>query len=107
MKPHLVRWHKQYEKKGLAVIDVNDGEFDTFEELKEDVKKSGRTYPTLWDHKAQTTGKYGVEVQPAGFLIGVDGKVIWEGTPVQHVKKIEAMIKAELKKVKKKPEAGS
>ena len=104
MKPHLVRWTKEYKKKGLTVIDVNDGEFDTLEELKADVKKSGRTYPTLWDSKRQTTDKYGVEVQPSGFLIGVDGKVIWEGTPGKHVKKIEELIKAELKKVKKKPE---
>ncbi len=45
---------------------------------------------------------YGIRAYPASYLIGVDGKVIWEGLALPRIKKIEKRLQQELKKVKKK-----
>ncbi len=102
MRPHLVRWHKEYAKKGLVIIDVNDGSTDSFKEVKTHAAKDGVKFPILWDKGRKNVNTYGVRGMPSAFLIGVDGKVIWEGFPLASTKKIETLIKAELKNVKKK-----
>ena len=106
MKTHLVRWHKDYAKKGLVIIDVDDGAMDSFAEVKSHAATDGVKFPILWDKDEKNTRTYGVRGMPSAFLVGVDGKVIWEGFPLAGVGKVEERIKAELKKVKKKA-AGS
>lgn len=38
---------------------------------------------------------------PSGALIGVDGKLLWSGSPIRDSKKVDELIAAELDKVKK------
>ncbi len=104
MKPHLVRWHKDFADKGLVVIDINDGSIDTYEALKDNVAKSAVPFPVLWDKDAKNVSAYKVEGMPAAYLVGVEGKVVWEGHPnpvKPELDKLEAAIQAELAKVKK------
>jgi len=104
MKPHLVRWHGSYAEKGLTIIDVDDGSQDTQDELKREVEQLKLPFPVLWDKDAKNVTAYKVEGMPAAYLIGVDGKVLWEGHPnakQSEADKLEARIKAELEKVKK------
>lgn len=101
MKPHLVRWHKEFAGKGLVVLDINDGKADTQDELKAEVAKAALKFPVLWDSGAKNIANYGVEAFPSAFLVGVDGKVIWEGVPNAKVKEIEKLIAQELDKIKK------
>jgi hypothetical protein len=104
MKPHLVRWHKDYADKGLVVIDVNDGSIDTFEALKDSLAKSEVKFPVLWDKDARNVSTYKVEGMPAAYLVGVEGTVVWEGHPnaaKAEADKLEARIKEELARVKK------
>ena len=104
MKPHLVRWHTSYADKGLAILDVDDGGEDSMADLKKDVESHKLPFPVLWDKESKNVGTYKVEGFPAAYLIGVDGKVVWEGHPNAQkgeADKLEAKIKAELEKVKK------
>jgi len=104
MKDHLVRWHEDYAKKGLVIVDVHNGEEDPKDILGLVVQKAGLKYSVLWDEKGKNCTKYGITGYPASFLIGVDGTVIWEGFPLSKVQDVEDLIQAELKKVKTKEE---
>ena len=102
MKPHLVRWNEQYGKKGLQIFDIDDGSIDKdIDDIKASVKKSGVSFPVLWDEGGKLCDKYGAteEGYPRGILIGVDGERKWEGFPLPKVEEIESLIEAELAKV--------
>lgn len=101
MKPNLIRWHKEYADKGLVVIDVSDGSLDKFEDLKKEVEEKGEKFPVLWDKDAKTCLAYGIQAYPQAYLVGVEGKVIWEGLPSPKNEAIEKLIVDELAKVKK------
>jgi thiol-disulfide isomerase/thioredoxin len=100
MKPTLARWHKEYASKGLVLIDVSDGTLDKFDDLKKDVEEKGEKYPVLWDKDAKTCLAYGIQAYPNAYLVGVEGKVIWEGSPTPANETVEKLIAAELAKVK-------
>jgi len=102
MKPNLIRWHKDYAEKGLVVIDVSDGSQDKFDDLKKEVEERGGKLATLWDKDAKNCLAYGIQAYPMAYLVGVDGKVIWEGSPNAKVLgDIEKAMAAELAKVKR------
>jgi peroxiredoxin len=100
MKTHLVKWDETYRKKGLVIVDINNGAIDKFDKLKAAVEKSGLKYPVAWDEDAKTCTAYGVKGYAASFLLGTDGKVVWEGFPVaKPIEEREALVKKELEKV--------
>jgi thiol-disulfide isomerase/thioredoxin len=101
MKPTLFRWQKEYAEKGLAIIDVSDGEMDKFDDLKKEVEEKAGNLATLWDKGAKNCLAYGIQAYPMAYLVGVDGKVIWEGSPNAKIAEIEALIRKELEKAKK------
>lgn len=101
MKPNLIRWHKELAGKGLVVIDISDGTQDKFEDLKKDVADKGETFAVLWDKDAKNCLAYGINAYPNAYLVGVDGKVIWEGLPNPRIEVIEKLMAAELEKVKR------
>lgn len=104
MVDQLVAWHKEFAPKGLVIVDIDNGQIDTQADVKAHVEKKGITYATLWDKGARNCSKYGVRAYPAQYLVGVDGKVIWEGFYAESEdtkKKVAALLKAELAKVKK------
>jgi len=102
MKPHLVRWHKDYGAKGLTIIDVDNGQHDTMEDVREDARKKELPYPILWDRDGKTFSAYGIRATPVAYLIAADGKVVWEGAPLSKVEEIEKRIAAEVAKIPKK-----
>lgn len=104
MSPHLVKWDKAYRKKGLTIIDVNNGAIDKQAVLAKYVRMQNKTYPTLWDKGAKVCKSYAVRSYPTAFLIGVDGKVVWEGYPVPELATLEKRITKELAKVVQAPE---
>ena len=101
-KPNLVRWHKDFAEKGLVVIDVSDGGQDDYEHLKKDVEEKGEKFPVLWDKDATICLAYGIQAYPQAYMVGVDGKVIWEGSPnAKIVEAVEKLMAAEFEKIKK------
>src|SRR5258705_85732 len=100
MKTHLVKWNEAYRRKGLAIVDIDNGNDDTLDKLKAAIEKGGVKYPVAWDEDAKTCTAYGVTGYAASFLIGTDGKVVWEGFPVaKPIEEREALVKKELEKV--------
>ncbi|MBI4566426.1 MAG: redoxin domain-containing protein [Planctomycetes bacterium] len=100
MKPHQTRWHEEYADRGLVIIDVDDGTKDTMEAVRQSVDKEKIEFTVLWDKDAKNIGTYGVKLFPTAYVVGVDGKVVWEGNPAEKPEHVEKIIKDELAKVK-------
>ncbi len=110
MKTHLVKWDDKYRKQGLAIIDIDNGSIDTMDAVKASVEKGKVKYPVAWDEGEKTCEAYGITSYAHSFLIGTDGKVVFEGFPLEDKIEVrEEQVKEELKKVtdeeKKKIEA--
>jgi hypothetical protein len=101
MKTHLVRWDDQYRRKGLVIVNVNNGQIDDFDTLRRSIAADARIrYPVGWDESARACKDYGVRGYAASFLIGTNGKVVWEGFPLTRpIGEREELIKKELAKV--------
>ncbi len=100
MAPHLVRWHEQYAKKGLVIIDVDNGARDSLEKVKGHVEEAKIPHVVLHDVDGQNCKTYGIRGFPSAFLIDVDGKVVWQGFPGAEVEDLPGIIEPELAKVK-------
>ena len=85
MRPYLVRWHEQYGKRGLTIIEVNQGKQETRQIVRASVLKQKVPYPVLWDKENRNTIRYGVTAWPVAYLIDVDGNVVWEGSPARVI----------------------
>lgn len=101
MMPVMDKWHKEYTEKGLVILDIDDGGVDDLDEVQKEVKDHGTKYAVLWDKESKNCLKYGVEVFPRAYLIGVDGAVLWEGIPNEKLEEIEKLMAGEFAKVKK------
>jgi peroxiredoxin len=98
---YLSRWHADYSEQGLAVVVVNSPDDSQFD-LREYAQKSRLGFPILWDKDGKNLKAYGITRFPATYLLGVDGKVLWEGFALDKIEELEQLIKDELLKVKKK-----
>jgi hypothetical protein len=104
MAGQLAEWHKEYAKKGLTIIDIDNGRSDTKDAVKKRVEHKEYKYAVLWDKGAKNCTEYGVEAYPAQYLVGVDGKVLWEGfynESTETQKKVDELIAREITKVKR------
>jgi hypothetical protein len=81
MQSHLVRWERSYADRGLAIVYVADGRRVSPERVLEVMRRDGATFPVLHDPSASTTLAYGVSAFPTAYVVGRDGRVVWEGIP--------------------------
>ncbi len=77
--PSVKLVNRLYKDKGFAVIGVHDNSMP-LEDIKEDAKKNGLTYPIVVDHPdgrllAAYNG-HGFQGYPSYILIGPDGKIV-------------------------------
>lgn len=99
--PLLVRWNRDYAKKGLTIL-ANFGETDEKPEaLKALVKAKEIPFPVLYDKAERNNMTFAVRVQPFAYLVGVEGTVTWEGTLMANRDALEKVFVAELAKVEK------
>ena len=91
MRDRLVRWHKTYGPKGLVIIEVDGGRYEKLNIVRRDVKKKGVKHFVLWDKNCQNTEKYGITAWPVAYLIGPDGKVVWNGNPSRVINRSRAL----------------
>ena len=96
MTPHLVKWHQQYNSRGLTVIDVDNGAIDELQAVEAHVRTERVPFAVLHDNAGATCSTYGVRAYPTAYLIGRDGKVIWEGNPGGDFAAIERTIEKAL-----------
>ena len=77
--PHLNEIHKKFKDKGLVVVGITD-------EDKTTVEKFQKTLPM--DYNVAVGGaaiqkKFGINGIPHAFIVGKDGKIVWQGHPMQ------------------------
>ncbi len=76
--PHLNEFNKKFKDKGLVVIGITD-------EDKRDVAKFRKTVPMEYnvaiDKGGKLSAQFGISGIPQAFIVGKDGKIVWEGHP--------------------------
>jgi hypothetical protein len=81
MQPHLVRWDRAYGNQGLTILYVADGRRVTPEALQGTMRADGASFALLHDGAASTTQAYQIRAYPTAYVVGRDGRVVWEGIP--------------------------
>lgn len=86
--PHLIELNKRFGDK-VTIIGFTQ---ESLDEVQDFVNEQGMKYPIAVGSKS---GKdYGVSGIPHAFVVGKDGKVVWEGHPMSGLDKaIEAAVK--------------
>jgi len=96
MAEHMQSWHEQWGEKGLVVISVEHGPQSPLQALEARVRSGAPTHPVLHDRDGRNTVLFAVQGFPSAYLLGRNGKVVWEGVPIRDVAALEAKIKATL-----------
>ncbi len=81
MTPHLVKWHEKYSPQGLTIVEVDNGIMDVFDDLQQHLVEEGITFPVLHDEGGMVCDRFGVAAYPTAYLVGRDGRILWEGHP--------------------------
>lgn len=79
MDPYLARWHEKYAPDGLVLIEIDDGETDSLAQVQAWVAADKISYPVLHDTNGAVCRRFGISGYPSMYLIGRDGKVLWDG----------------------------
>ncbi len=80
----LVRLVKEYQTKGVAVVGINSNDFANFpddspEMMAKIVKKSGFTFPYLFDATQEVAKAYRAACTPDFFLFDKERKLVYRG----------------------------
>ena len=87
------------------IIEVDGGRYEKLDVVAQAVKDKKTFHPVLWDEECRNTERYGVSAWPVAYLIGTDGRVVWEGNPQRIVSRkkphqqLMKLVEAELAKV--------
>lgn len=88
--PHLKEIHSKYSDKGVVLISLSG---ESAAEVDPFVKAKGMNY--LVGAESETSEKYSVTGIPHAVVVGVDGKVSWQGHPMNG---LDAAIEEALRK---------
>ena len=100
----MVKWHEQHAAQGLVIIEINGGKFETRQLVRDSVLEQQVPHRVLWDKDCLNTKTYGIKAWPTAYLVGRDGRVVWEGNPSriinrkQEYKKLVELLEAQLKR---------
>ncbi len=75
--PHLAGIHRAHAKDPLVIVGLSDEARGVVEPF---AKEHGMPY--IVGYGSPSGGAYGVEGIPTAFVVGADGKVRWEGHPL-------------------------
>lgn len=78
--PHLNELNKKFQGKGLVIIGVTDEDKATIEKFR---KETPMEYNVALDKDGKLGKQLGVTGIPHAFVVGKDGKIVWEGHPMQ------------------------
>lgn len=95
--PHVEKLQQTYGKRGLHIFAF-EAQNHSAEQIKAKVsEKGGKTYPVSAGGGNNYRGDGGI---PVAWLIGVEGKVIWQGNPAAETSKLDQLIEQEVAKVR-------
>jgi len=69
----------------LVSIEVDGGEFESLDVVKKSVATKKVQHLVLWDAGCRNHENYEVRAWPSAYLLGTDGRVIWEGNPARVI----------------------
>jgi thiol-disulfide isomerase/thioredoxin len=78
--PHLNEVNKKFKDKGLVIIGVTDEDKAKVLEFQ---KTLPMDYTVAFDKEGKLGEKFGITGIPHAFVVGKDGKIVWEGHPMQ------------------------
>ena len=93
--PHLQKLWEKHKDKGLVVIGLTA---ESESRVAPFIKQAGYTFPIALEDRRKTRKAYGIRWIPHTFLIGADGKIIWDGNPLGAKDKLDKMVEDALKK---------
>lgn len=79
--PYLKTWYDKYERDGLVIIGIHTPEFQFEKEytnVLRAVKEAGITYPVIQDNNYGTWSAYENRYWPHGYLIDIDGFIVYD-----------------------------
>jgi thiol-disulfide isomerase/thioredoxin len=93
--PFLEGWHRSYASKGLEIVFLDNGGMDDLATARA-TAEALPGYRFFHDAKARAVLAYGVRAFPIAYVVGRDGRVVWEGPPGAVEAKVEDAIVAAL-----------
>ena len=72
--PVLQQTYERYRDQGLVVLGVDVNDFR--QDARKFMRRFGITYPTVYDGKGSTVGKWGVRAFPETFFVDRSGKLV-------------------------------
>lgn len=91
MRRHLVRWEREYGERGLTLIEIEGGASEPLTIVRESVFRQKLRHFVLSDQGSRNHEAYGISAWPAAYLLGRDGRVVWEGNPNRVVDREEPL----------------
>lgn len=89
--PHMNELHKKFKEKGLVIIGITEENNATINQF---TKKNPIDYAAGTDRGGKLNKSFAVEGIPHAVIANKDGKIIWEGHPMQiKEKQIEEVLK--------------
>ena len=95
----MVKWHDKYSSEGLVIVNIFHGPTDALyginvDDIEAHLEEEKATFPVLYDSDGSTCEAYGVRGYPSTYLLGRDGKVIWEPWWFSESRSERAIVKA-------------
>jgi cytochrome oxidase Cu insertion factor (SCO1/SenC/PrrC family) len=94
--PTVNQWYAGLAGQGFTAMYCADGRRDTPQGVASALSRDGVRFPVLYDQGGAMTQAYGVTAFPTAFVIGRDGRVVWEGIPSYDTSAPQRAIEAAL-----------
>jgi len=80
----LLKLTKEYQSKGIGIVGINSNNAekypeDSYDKMKEEVKKIGYTFPYLYDETQEVAKSYKAACTPDFFLFDENFKLVYRG----------------------------
>lgn len=84
VRPSLVQFAREYQPRGLAVVAISANDPQTYaqdgpEQMAVEAKKSGFTFPYLFDQTQQTAKAYHAVCTPEFYLFDSERRLVYRG----------------------------
>ena len=96
MEPQLVSWHEKWSKQGLVIIEIDNGQIDSLDEVETHVADRNIPFTVLHDKGGAVCDRYSVRADPSASPSDPGGPVIWEGHPTDPSVNAVELIQAAL-----------
>lgn len=76
---HVGRLAERYRPEGVLFLGVNSNQFETAEEIVENAKAHGQTFPIIRDAHASIADRLGASCSPEAYVVDQEGTLRYHG----------------------------